>query len=77
MNHTITLDEPVVYRIEIQGHLDQRWSDTFGMTIVVENDDPPVSSLTGNVDQAALHGVLRKIYSIGLPLISVQYTGML
>ena len=43
------------------------------MTITVESnsDDLPVTTLTGIVDQAALHGLLRRLYSLGLPLISV------
>jgi len=72
MKHHITMDIPEVYRIEIQGHLDNSWRDAFGMEILIEHDDPPVTLLTGVVDQAALHGVLSKLYSIGLPLISVS-----
>ena len=43
------------------------------MTIVVasEGESTAVTTLTGTVDQAALHGVLRRLYSLGLPLISV------
>ena len=57
------------------GELDESWSDWIqGMTIAVEREgeDPPVTTLTGAVDQAALHGVLRRLYSLGLPLISVN-----
>jgi hypothetical protein len=43
------------------------------MTITVESkgDGPPVAILTGTFDQAALQGLLRRLYSLGLPLISV------
>jgi hypothetical protein len=43
------------------------------MTLTVESKDdgPPVTILTGTVDQAALQGLLRWLYSLGLPLISV------
>ena len=37
-----------------------------------EGDGPPVTILTGIVDQAALQGLLRRLYSLGLPLISVN-----
>jgi hypothetical protein len=42
------------------------------MTITVERegDGPPITTLTGTVDQAALQGLLRRLYSLGLPLIS-------
>ena len=45
------------------------------MTITVESEgcNPPVTVLTGNLDQAALQGLLRRLYSLGLPLISVYY----
>jgi hypothetical protein len=45
------------------------------MTITVESevDAPPVTTITGTVDQAALHGLLRRLYSLGLPLISVSW----
>jgi hypothetical protein len=70
----LTLDRPATYRIKVPGHLDESWSDWAGrMTISVESDDDglPVTTLTGTVDQAALQGLLRRLYSLGLPLISV------
>ena len=70
----LTLDRPSTYQIKVPGHLDESWSDWAGkMTITVEckGDDPPVTTLTGSVDQAALQGLLRRLYSLGLPLISV------
>jgi hypothetical protein len=70
----ITLDRPATYQIKVQGHLGQRWVDWSGeMTITVRSDDDglPVSTLPGNFDQVALQGLLRRHYSLGLPLISV------
>ena len=43
---------------------------------LVERDDEigsPVSTLTGVFDQAALQGFLRRLYSYGLPLISIKW----
>jgi hypothetical protein len=42
------------------------------ITVESESDGPPVTTLTGTVDQAALQGMLRRLYSMGLPLISVN-----
>jgi hypothetical protein len=70
----LTLDRPVTYQIKVPGELDQEWADwAGGMTIAVESegDGPPVTVLTGIVDQAALHSLLRRLYALGLPLISV------
>ena len=70
-----TLDRPTTYQIQVPGELDERWSDWIaGMTITVEYEDegPPVTTLTGTIDQAALQGLLRRLYSVGLPLISVN-----
>ena len=73
----LTLDQPATYQIKVSGHLDESWSEwAGGMTITVENrdDGPSVTTLTGIVaDQAALHGLLRRLYSLGLPLISVNW----
>ena len=73
----LTLDQPATYQIIVPGHLDVSWSEwAGGMTITVENgdDNPPITTLTGVVaDQAALQGLLRRLYSLGLPLISVKW----
>jgi hypothetical protein len=73
----LTLDQPATYQIKVPGHLDESWSEwAGGMTITVESegDGPPVTSLTGTIaDQAALQGLLRRLYSMGLPLISVNW----
>jgi len=69
----LTLDRPATYQIKVPGHIGESWSDwAGGMTITVESegDGPPVTTLTGTVDQAALQGLLRRLYSLGLPLIS-------
>jgi hypothetical protein len=66
---------PSVYRIELQGSLDEDWSDWFaGMSVAVEraDDGSPVTCLTGMVaDQSALRGLLSKIWDMGLTLLSV------
>jgi hypothetical protein len=70
----LSLDRPATYQIKVPGQLDEGWSDwAGGMTITVERegDGPPVTTLTGTLDQAALQGVLRRLYSLGLPLVSV------
>lgn len=65
-------DEPLVYEIRLKGHLGEGWIDWFdGLTITLE--DTGETLLTGPVvDQAALHGLLKKVRDLGLPLVSVQ-----
>ena len=70
----LTLYRPATYQIKVPGEVGQDWSDWVeGMTITVESDenDSRVTTLTGTLDQAALMGVLRRLYSLGLPLLSV------
>ena len=64
------LDQAMVYQIRIKGHLDRRWTEWFGgVTITLEDDGETL--LTCRVeDQAALHGLLRKVRDLGMPLIS-------
>jgi hypothetical protein len=68
-----TLDQQVTYQITVPGELDESWSEWIeGMKVTVESEGvgPRVTTLTGEVDQAALQGLLRRLYSLGLPLIS-------
>ena len=64
--------QPVVYQIRIKGHLGSQWTDWFeGLSITLEEDGDTL--LTGPViDQAALHGLLKKVRDLGLPLVSVS-----
>ncbi len=63
---------PVVYQIRIQGHLGSQWTDWFeGLTITLEENGDTL--LAGTViDQAALHGLLKKVRDLGMPLLSVN-----
>ena len=59
------------YEIRVHGHLHSRWSAWFdGLELTHENDG--TTTISGLVaDQAALHGLLRKVRDVGLPLIAV------
>ena len=64
--------EPMVYQIRLKGRLGGQWTDWFGGLFITleENGD---TLLTGAVvDQAALHGLLKKVRDLGMPLISVN-----
>ena len=65
-------DQPVIYHIRIKGHLDSQWSDWFdNLTITPSKDGTTL--LTGPVvDDAALHGLLKKVRDSGMRLLSVN-----
>ncbi len=65
-------DESGLYEIRLKGHLNNRWADWFeGLTITLEDQGDTL--LTGLVvDQAALHGLLKKVRDLGMPLVSVS-----
>ena len=76
--HNLTLDQHATYQVKVPGVLDDRWSDwAEGIVTTVETaaDAPPVTVLTGTFDQAALQGLLRRLYALGLPLISAICIG--
>lgn len=63
--------QPTVYQIRIQGHLSDQWAEWFkGFAItLVDNGDTLLTGLV--VDQAALHGLLKRVRDLGMPLVSV------
>jgi hypothetical protein len=76
MSNEINLEsekaQPMVYQIRIKGHLGREWTDWFeGLAITALDNGETL--LTGPVvDQAALHGVLKKVRDVGMPLLSVN-----
>jgi hypothetical protein len=65
-------NQPMIYQIRIKGHLGHQWTDWFeGLTITLEENGETL--LTGPVvDDAALHGLLKKVRDLGMPLLSVN-----
>ena len=75
INPKTDLSQPTLYQIRIKGHLGSQWTDWFeGLTITLEdNGDTLLTGLV--VDQAALHGLLKKVRDLGMPLVSVSPLG--
>ena len=71
INSEIDPGQPTVYQIRLKGHLGRQWTDWFeGLAITLEDNGDML--LTGSVvDQAALHGLLKKVRDLGMPLVSV------
>lgn len=72
LNPSADPDQPMIYQIRLKGHLGQQWAASFeGLTLTLEENGDTL--LTGPVtDQAALHGLLRKVRDLGLSLLSVN-----
>jgi hypothetical protein len=68
----VGLSEPTVYQIRVKGHLGQQWTDWFeGLTITLTVTGDTL--LTGSVvDQAALHGLFKKLRDLGITLLAVS-----
>ena len=68
--HNMNPDQPIIYQIRLRGQLGPGWTDWFeGLAVTLEEGD---TLLTGPVtDQPALHGLLKKVRDLGLPLVSV------
>ena len=72
----LKLETPATYRIRVQGHLDDDWSDRLGGMVVTRaytDKKHPLTILVGHLaDQAALSGVLNTLYDLRMPLLSAE-----
>ena len=70
-----TLDQPITYQIKIAGQLGDYWTDWVEEAQIQAEANSAglvTTFLTGTFDQAALLGLLRRLYQLGYPLISVN-----
>ena len=67
--------EAGLYEIRLKGHLDDKWVDWFEGLTITRGDNGETVLRGPLVDQAALHGLLRKVRDLGLPLLSVVHIG--
>ena len=65
-------DEPATYEIRLKGHLSDRWAGWFGEVAIGLEEDGTTRLTSLAIDQAALYGLLKKVRSLGLPLLSVN-----
>jgi hypothetical protein len=67
-----THNEAGHYEIRLKGHLDDRWADWFGDVVITLEDSGTTLLTCPVIDQAALHGLLKKVRDLGIPLLSVS-----
>ena len=72
MGTKLTLDQPIIYQIRVSGYLSADWAEGMTMSTKQDSGGSPVTTLIGTFDQAALLGLLRRLYYLGVPLISVN-----
>lgn len=74
LDPNISLDQLVRYEICVPGELDPAWLDWLSgtsLTIEKNGEDKPITTITTLFDQAGLHGFLRQLYALGIPILSV------
>ncbi len=69
-------DEPATYEIRLRGHLSERWAGWFGEVTIGLDEDGTTRLLCPAIDQSALYGLLKKVRSLGLPLLAVNRIGL-
>ena len=62
----------MIYQIRIKGHLDHQWRDWFEDANITLDENGDTLLTCSVVDQAALHGLLKKVRDLGIPLLSVN-----
>lgn len=76
MSPRMTLDQPGIYRIRVQGRLGSSWLgyfDDLEICVSLDQEGNPITVLTGELrDQGAVQGTLQKLYNLGFPLISAE-----
>jgi hypothetical protein len=65
--------QPMIYQIRIKGHLDTQWADWFENATISLEENGDTLLTCPVVDQAALHGLLKKVRDLGMPLLSVNH----
>ena len=65
-------NQPMIYQIRIKGQLDHKWIDWFGDVTIVPEENGDTLLTCPVIDQAALHGLLKKVRDLGMPLLSVN-----
>jgi len=73
--HTIpeTHDESGYYEIRLKGQLNDRWADWLGEITITLEEDGNTFLICPVVDQAALHGLLKRVRDLSIPLLSVNF----
>ena len=68
-----TITSTGLYEIRLKGHLDDRWAGWFGGVTITLEDNGNTLLICPVIDQAALHGLLKKVRDLGMPLLSVNF----
>jgi hypothetical protein len=68
-------DDTAIYHIRVQGRLDESWSDWLGELTITPQPDGTTLLCGSIVDQAALHGILDRLYGLNLTILSVVQVG--
>lgn len=73
-DYDLTMDGPAIYKIQVQGVLEDSWSEKIGGLLIEAIPESGMTVIRGAIiDQAALSGVLNTLYELQLPVISVEY----
>jgi hypothetical protein len=71
----LTMDQAALYKIQVPGNLPEDWlnrEERMGIQVTTSQGGSSITTMTGKLDQAALIGLLRKLYSLSLPLLFVN-----